>query len=115
MPKIPVCFVVHLRINCLSAGLCQQLRGRNIILSSGAQAAFELRGPYDIINIASLLGLNPADAKASVALLSPQLLEHLLSVDEFALIRLHVDKGPCYTHLIDATLYQMYLGGSDAI
>ena len=71
VPNIPVWFVVHLRINCLSAGLCQALRGRNIIISSGAEAAFDLRGPYDIINIASLLGLNPADAKASVALLGP--------------------------------------------
>ena len=43
--------------------VCKALRGRNIIISSRARNAFELRGPYDIINFASLLGLQEADAK----------------------------------------------------
>ncbi|KAF9191022.1 hypothetical protein BGZ51_007855 [Haplosporangium sp. Z 767] len=43
--------------------LIRVTRGRNIILSSQAAKAMELRGPYDIVNFGTLLGLNQAVAK----------------------------------------------------
>ncbi|KAG0331250.1 Ribonuclease P protein subunit p30 [Podila humilis] len=43
--------------------LIRVTRGKNIILSSQAMKAMELRGPYDIVNFATLLGLNQAIAK----------------------------------------------------
>ncbi|KAF9171817.1 hypothetical protein BGX21_001108 [Mortierella sp. AD011] len=43
--------------------LIRVTRGKNIILSSQAMRAMELRGPYDIVNFGTLLGLNQATAK----------------------------------------------------
>ncbi|KAF9954583.1 Ribonuclease P protein subunit p30 [Mortierella alpina] len=43
--------------------LIRVTRGKNIILSSQAMRAMELRGPYDIVNFGTLLGLNQAVAK----------------------------------------------------
>ncbi|KAG0266091.1 hypothetical protein BG011_003299 [Mortierella polycephala] len=43
--------------------LIRVTRGKNIILSSQAAKAMELRGPYDIVNFGTLLGLNQATAK----------------------------------------------------
>lgn len=40
--------------------------GRGIVLSSGAQSAFELRGPPDVINLATLFGMNHHQAKVGV-------------------------------------------------
>ena len=37
--------------------LTRLLRGRGIVLSSGARVAMELRGPYDVINIGTTFGL----------------------------------------------------------
>ncbi|KAH7056827.1 ribonuclease P/MRP protein subunit RPP1 [Linnemannia elongata] len=43
--------------------LIRVTRGKNIIISSQAMRAMELRGPYDIVNFGTLLGLNQAVAK----------------------------------------------------
>ncbi|KAK3818386.1 MAG: ribonuclease P protein subunit p30-like protein [Benniella sp.] len=43
--------------------LIRVTRGKNIILTSQAMRAMELRGPYDIVNFGTLLGLNQAVAK----------------------------------------------------
>ena len=43
--------------------LAGALRGRAVVLASGAQAAFQLRGPADAANLASLIGLNSKQAK----------------------------------------------------
>lgn len=43
--------------------LIRVTRGKNIIISSQAIRAMELRGPYDIVNFGTLLGLNQAMAK----------------------------------------------------
>ncbi|CAJ0842750.1 16703_t:CDS:2 [Entrophospora sp. SA101] len=37
--------------------------GKNIIISSEAQRAIELRGPYDIINLGTIMGMNQALSK----------------------------------------------------
>ena len=50
------------------AALVRAVRGQGVILSSGARAAFELRGPYDAVNLATLLGLRGDQAQACTAL-----------------------------------------------
>lgn len=42
-------------------------RGKNIILSSGASQPTDLRSPYDVRNLATLLGLNYGHAKAAIS------------------------------------------------
>lgn len=42
-------------------------KSRNIIISSGAERAIELRGPHDVANLGLLFGLNEAQAKNSVS------------------------------------------------
>ncbi|CAG8538630.1 3081_t:CDS:2, partial [Scutellospora calospora] len=41
-------------------------RGKNIIITSEAQRAMELRGPYDIINLGTIMGMNQAIAKECI-------------------------------------------------
>ena len=43
--------------------LARAVRGRCIIIASCAQASYQLRGPADIANLASLFGLNAKQAK----------------------------------------------------
>ena len=50
--------------------------GAGIILSSGAQRAFELRGPYDVANLGTLFGLSLAAAKAAVSSRTAAVLQH---------------------------------------
>ncbi|XP_061178706.1 ribonuclease P protein subunit p30-like [Saccostrea echinata] len=42
-------------------------KSKNIIISSGAERAIELRGPHDVANLGLLFGLNEAQAKNSVS------------------------------------------------
>ncbi|KAJ8751298.1 hypothetical protein K2173_016480 [Erythroxylum novogranatense] len=42
-------------------------RGKSLILSSGASSVNELRGPYDVANLTSLLGLPMDRAKAAIS------------------------------------------------
>ncbi|MCD7471925.1 hypothetical protein HAX54_012721 [Datura stramonium] len=42
-------------------------RGKNLLFSSAAPSVTELRGPYDVANLASLLGLQPERAKAALS------------------------------------------------
>ncbi|GJJ74653.1 ribonuclease P/MRP protein subunit RPP1 [Entomortierella parvispora] len=50
-----------------AASLIRATRGKNIILTSQAMRAMELRGPYDIVNFGTLLGLNQAVAKDCIS------------------------------------------------
>ena len=50
--------------------------GAGVILSSGAQRAFELRGPYDVANLGTLFGLSLAGAKAAVSSRTAAVLQH---------------------------------------
>jgi ribonuclease P/MRP protein subunit RPP1 len=72
-PLPQICFAPALR----EAGLRRQLfangqalvreaRGRGLVLSSGARAALELRGPLDVANLGSLLGLSQQQALAAI-------------------------------------------------
>uniref|UniRef100_A0A672FLK4 Ribonuclease P protein subunit p30 n=2 Tax=Salarias fasciatus TaxID=181472 RepID=A0A672FLK4_SALFA len=47
--------------------LMETCKGKNVILSSAAEKALELRGPYDIINLGSLFGLSDENSKAAVS------------------------------------------------
>uniref|UniRef100_A0A665VCV5 Ribonuclease P protein subunit p30 n=1 Tax=Echeneis naucrates TaxID=173247 RepID=A0A665VCV5_ECHNA len=46
--------------------LMESCKGRNVILSSAAEKALELRGPYDVTNLGLLFGLSDGDAKEAV-------------------------------------------------
>lgn len=41
-------------------------KGKNLIISSGAEKPIDLRGPYDVINLGLLFGLNEAVARRAV-------------------------------------------------
>nr|GMD60784.1 uncharacterized protein LOC109172840 isoform X5 [Ipomoea batatas] len=53
--------------------------GKNIILTSDAPSVTEFRGPYDVVNLVSLLGLSLEHAKAALSKncwdLEPKLLD----------------------------------------
>jgi ribonuclease P/MRP protein subunit RPP1 len=46
--------------------LCRETRGKNIIISSGARSVADLRGPYDVSNLGTFLGLTPHQAKNAI-------------------------------------------------
>ncbi|XP_077359064.1 ribonuclease P protein subunit p30 isoform X3 [Festucalex cinctus] len=56
--------------------LAQACKGKNVLVSSAAAKPLELRGPYDIINLCSLIGLSDEAAKRSVSCLCRSLLLH---------------------------------------
>ncbi|XP_028264433.1 ribonuclease P protein subunit p30 [Parambassis ranga] len=47
--------------------LMESCKGKNVILSSAAEKALELRGPYDVTNLGLLFGLSDGDAKEAVS------------------------------------------------
>lgn len=54
----------------LIAGVRDLLRatnGKGVFFSSGAMEALGLRGPYDVINLAAIFGLNPAAARDAIS------------------------------------------------
>lgn len=61
-----------------ATALARATRGQNIIVSSGARTAFELRSPYDVINLSTLFGLPERHAKVSSC--TSALLSHVLVV-----------------------------------
>ncbi|XP_077992811.1 ribonuclease P protein subunit p30-like [Glandiceps talaboti] len=66
------------RRNIISNALRLQFmcKGKNIILSSDAENAMELRGPYDIANLGFLFGLNEAQSKDAVSMNCRSVLLH---------------------------------------
>jgi ribonuclease P/MRP protein subunit RPP1 len=56
--------------------LARETRGRGIILSSAARTAIELRGPYDVVNLATFLGMSEAQAHAAVGKNPAAVVEH---------------------------------------
>nr|GMD14174.1 uncharacterized protein LOC109172840 isoform X2 [Ipomoea batatas] len=53
-------------------------RGKNIILTSDAPSVTEFRGPYDVVNLVSLLGLSLEHAKAALSKNCRTLIENAL-------------------------------------
>lgn len=42
-------------------------KGKNLIFSSAAPSVTELRGPYDVANLTTLLGITMERAKAAIS------------------------------------------------
>ncbi|XP_019743454.1 ribonuclease P protein subunit p30 [Hippocampus comes] len=59
-----------------AVSLVQACKGKNVLVSSAAMKPQELRGPYDIINLCSLMGLSDEEAKRSVSSICRSLLLH---------------------------------------
>ena len=55
----------NLTIN--ARNLIRATKGKNIIISSNASSAMQLRGPYDLMNLFALFGLNPDKGKAALS------------------------------------------------
>ncbi|CAK7272893.1 RNA-binding RNA processing protein rpp1 [Sporothrix epigloea] len=51
------------------AGLVRATRGRGIVVSSGARAALDLRGPADVVNLLAVWGLAPDRGTEGIAAL----------------------------------------------
>ncbi|GET04307.1 ribonuclease P protein subunit p30 [Rhizophagus clarus] len=47
--------------------LVRVTRGKNIIITSGSTKSNELRGPYDIVNLGTIMGMNQAMAKDCIS------------------------------------------------
>ncbi|KAJ3055906.1 Ribonuclease P protein subunit p30 [Rhizophlyctis rosea] len=56
----------HLITN--AAALIRLTKGKNVIITSEAQRAMEVRGPYDVINLGSIFSLNQALAKNCITI-----------------------------------------------
>ncbi|RKP39064.1 RNase P subunit p30-domain-containing protein [Dimargaris cristalligena] len=54
------------RFISMALSIQENSKGQNIILTSGAQRAFNMRGPYDVMNMGHLFGLNRAWAKTAL-------------------------------------------------
>ncbi|XP_069373231.1 ribonuclease P protein subunit p30 isoform X2 [Paralichthys olivaceus] len=50
-----------------AVSLMESCKGRNVILSSAAEKALELRGPYDVTNLGLLFGLSDKDSKEAIS------------------------------------------------
>ncbi|BDA47015.1 Ribonuclease P protein subunit p30 [Coccomyxa sp. Obi] len=59
-----------------ASALVRAARGHGIIVSSGARTAFELRGPYDVMNLVTLCGLTEQQAKAAMSERCRQVARH---------------------------------------
>ncbi|XP_026383680.1 uncharacterized protein LOC113279189 [Papaver somniferum] len=69
-------------------------RGKNIIFTSGASSVNELRGPYDVANLSSLLGLSMERAKAATSKNCRALIARALRKKQFYKEAIRVEKIP---------------------
>ena len=47
--------------------LARATRGKGIVIASGSRVAYDLRGPADVANLATLFGLNQKHAKVDLS------------------------------------------------
>ncbi|KAG8552349.1 hypothetical protein GDO81_004483 [Engystomops pustulosus] len=59
-----------------SIALMEVCKGKNIIVSSGAEAPLDLRGPYDVATLGLLFGLSETSAKDAVSTRSRAVILH---------------------------------------
>ena len=77
-------YLIMRSLHCLNFQLLVDwTRGKNLIISSAAPTVFELRGPYDVANLSSLLGMSMEQAKAA--------LSKNCRYDDFHSLQIHVD------------------------
>ncbi|KAL6566610.1 hypothetical protein OROMI_015014 [Orobanche minor] len=69
-------------------------RGKNLIISSGAPSITEFRGPQDVANLFSLLGLPSERAKAAISINCRSLLGNALRKKHFHKEAVRVEKVP---------------------
>ncbi|KAI3995285.1 hypothetical protein MKX01_032087 [Papaver californicum] len=69
-------------------------RGKNIIFTSGASSVNELRGPYDVANLSSLLGLSMERAKAATSKNCSALIARAIRKKHFFKEAIRVEKIP---------------------
>jgi ribonuclease P/MRP protein subunit RPP1 len=68
-PKHEASTTLKARRNIISATreLLRVTNGRNVILSSGASDLLGIRGPYDVINLATIFGMNATAARDAIS------------------------------------------------
>ncbi|KRX20390.1 Glycoprotein endo-alpha-1,2-mannosidase [Trichinella nelsoni] len=73
----PAILSAEKRIEIFSHGneLFRMVGRRGVILTSRAFGAFEMRGPYDVINIGYLFGMNPNEARDAITVNPRKLLD----------------------------------------
>ncbi|MCL7048090.1 hypothetical protein MKW94_005252 [Papaver nudicaule] len=69
-------------------------RGKDIIFTSGASSVNELRGPYDVANLSSLLGLSMERAKAATSKNCRALIARAIRKKQFYKEAVRVEKIP---------------------
>ncbi|CAA0835127.1 Polymerase/histidinol phosphatase-like, partial [Striga hermonthica] len=69
-------------------------RGKNLIISSAAPSVTEFRGPQDVANLLSVLGLNREHAKAAISKNCRSLLENALRKKHFYKEAVKVEQVP---------------------
>ncbi|XP_022146309.1 uncharacterized protein LOC111015544 isoform X2 [Momordica charantia] len=76
---------VHERRQMISTAklLVDWTKGKNLILSSAASSVNEIRGPYDVANLSSLLGVSMERAKAAVSKNCRNLIANALKRKQF--------------------------------
>ncbi|XP_023532173.1 uncharacterized protein LOC111794415 isoform X2 [Cucurbita pepo subsp. pepo] len=76
---------VHARRQMISATkvLVDWTKGKNLILSSAASSVNEIRGPFDVANLSSLLGVSMERAKAAVSKNCRNLIANALKRKQF--------------------------------
>ncbi|KZV23945.1 hypothetical protein F511_23089 [Dorcoceras hygrometricum] len=76
--------------------LVEWTRGKNLIFSSSASSAMELRGPLDVSNLFSLLGLSIEHAKAAISKNCRSLLANALRKKQFYKEAVKVEEIPSH-------------------
>ncbi|XP_054800047.1 protein GAMETOPHYTE DEFECTIVE 1 [Prosopis cineraria] len=85
---------IRRQLICNAKLLVDWTRGKNIILSSAAPSVNELRGPYDVANLSSLLGLSKEKAKAAISKNCRTLLTNSLRKKQYYKGAIKVEVGP---------------------
>lgn len=56
--------------------MSQATRGKRILFGSGARSIADLRGPHDLMNLATFLGLSEKEARASITSTAKSVIDH---------------------------------------
>ncbi|KAL6516495.1 hypothetical protein OROGR_019800 [Orobanche gracilis] len=85
---------VQILVNSQLATVLDWTRGKNLIISSGAPSITDFRGPQDVANLFSLLGLPSERAQAAISKNCRSLLGNALSKKHFHKEAVRVEKVP---------------------
>lgn len=83
--------------------LTRATRGRNVVISSGANSMHELRGAHDVINLGTFLGLTEQQAQDSVSKNAVAVVEHARRRKAYrATLTLRVGVITCFSCFLSA-------------